>query len=201
MFLAEKSISLPMRDIDVDGGENRQPAFVERNPGGQVPVLELDDGTWLAETGAIFQYLEERYPSPALIGTTPEERAETRMWQRRVERRISEPLYAAFHYGPAVNMYKTRMVVLPECVPGLVALMHDGLTWLNNLLGDRITVVPQRFTVADIVLFAALDFGAGVGWPIPADLLHINRWFRATQERPSASASLHTRSQRTGIHY
>lgn len=201
MFLAEKNIALPMQDMDVDGGENRRPAFVACNPGGQVPVLELDDGAWIAETGAIFQYLEEIHPQPPLIGSTPEERAETRMWQRRIERRITEPLYAAFHYGKGLEMYKTRMHVLPECVPGLVALMRDGMEWLDALLPERTTIVPQRFTVADIVLFAALDFGTGVGWPLPAELRHLERWFSATAARSSAEASLHPRSQQTGIHY
>lgn len=201
MFLAEKGLSIPMHDVDVDAGENRMPEFVARNPSGQVPVLELDDGTWLAETGAIFQYLEELYPQPPLIGRTPQERAETRMWQRRVERRITEPLYAAFHYGKGLAMYKSRMVVLPECVPGLEKLMQDGLRWLDALLAGRSVIVPERFTIADIVLFSALDFGTGVGWPLPDDLQNLKRWFSTTQARPSAEASLHPRSRQTGIHY
>jgi len=93
IFLLEKAIALPMQGVDVDGGENRLPEFIARNPAGQVPVLELDDGTWLAESAAIFQYLEEQYPEPPLIGATAEERAMTRMWQRRIERRITEPLW------------------------------------------------------------------------------------------------------------
>jgi len=92
MLLLEKNITLPICDIDVDGGENRLLDFVARNPGGQVPVLELDDATWLAESGAIFQYLEEKHPSLPLIGSSPEGRAITRMWQRRIERRITDAL-------------------------------------------------------------------------------------------------------------
>lgn len=201
MVLLEKGITLPLHDMDVDGGENRQIGFITRNPSGQVPVLELDDGTWLAESGAIFQYLEERYPDPPVIGITPEERAITRMWQRRIERRITEPLYAAFHYGPAAEMYKTRMMILPDCVPGFKALIHDGMSWLNDLLPDTTTIVPGRFTVADITLFAALDFGSSIGWPLPATLEQLNRWFQVTAARPSASASLHPKSIQTGVHY
>jgi glutathione S-transferase len=201
MFLAEKQLVIPMCDMDVDGGENRRPEFVVRNPAGQVPVLELNDGSWIAETGAIFQYLEETHPEPALIGSNAEERAETRMWQRRIERRITEPLYAAFHYGKGFEMYKTRMLVLPECVPGLVALMEDGMRWLNALLSEHSTIVPRRLTIADIVLFAAIDFGAGVGWPLPIDLPHLARWFQGIADRPSAEFRLHPRSLQTGIHY
>jgi len=201
IFLLEKEVTLPMRDMDVDGGENRLPDFIVRNPGGQVPVLELDDGTWLAESGAIFQYLEEQYPKPPLIGVTAEERAMTRMWQRRIERRITEPLYAAFHYGPALEMYKSRMVVLPESVSGFKALMHDGLSWLNHLLSDTNTIVPGRFTVADITLFAALDFGSSIGWSLPEELQHLNQWFEKTAARQSVAASLHPKSAQTGVHY
>jgi len=201
IFLLEKGITLPMRDMDVDGGENRLPDFVARNPGGQVPVLELDDGTWLAESGAIFQYLEEQYPDSPLIGVTAQERAITRMWQRRIERRVTEPLYAAFHYGPAVEMYKSRMVVLPESVAGFKALMHDGLLWLNDLLPDTDTIVRGRFTVADITLFAALDFGSSIGWSLPAELKHLNQWFESTAARPAVAASLHPKSAQTGVHY
>jgi len=201
IFLLEKEITLPMKDIDVDGGENRLPDFVARNPAGQVPVLELDDGSWLAESAAIFQYLEELYPQPPLIGATAEERAMTRMWQRRIERRITEPLYAAFHYGPAFEMYKSRMVVLPESVAGFKALMHDGLLWLNDLLSDTNTIVPGRFTVADITLFAALDFGSSIGWSLPTELLHLNQWFETIAARPAVAASLHPKSAQTGVHY
>jgi len=201
MFMLEKGINLPMRDMDVDGGENRLPDFVARNPGGQVPVLELDDGTWLAESGAILQFLEEQYPELPLIGATAEERAITRMWQRRIERRITEPLYAAFHYGPAFEMYKSRMVVLPDCVDGFKALMHDGLSWLDELLSDTNSIIPDRFSVVDITLFVALDFADSIGWAIPSELKQINRWFATTSARPSVKASLHDKSAQTGIHY
>jgi len=201
MFLLEKGITLPMRDLDVDGRENRQSDFVARSPSGQVPMLELDDGTWLAETGAIFQYLEEQYPEPPLVGTTSEDRAISRMWQRRIERRITEPLYAAFHYGPALEMYKTRMLVLPDCVPGFKALMYDGLSWLDGLLPDADTIVPGRFTVVDIALFAALDFADSIGWPLAPELHQINQWFATTAARPAAASSLHHKSVQTGVHY
>jgi len=201
MALLEKRITVPSRDVDVDGGENRRTDFLVRNPGGQVPVLVLDDGTWLAESGAIFQYLEERFPNPPLIGRTAEERAITRMWQRRIERRITEPLYAAFHYGPAVEMYRTRMVVLAECANGFKTLMLDGMAWLDALLSGATTVVPEQFTVADIALFAALDFAVSIGWPMPSGLRHLERWFQTTAERPAARGSLHPRSSQTGVHY
>lgn len=200
MALREKGVDLPIVDMDIDGGENRRPPFTDRNPSGQVPVLELDSGLFLAETGAIFQYLEERFPDPPLIGTSAEERAVTRMWLRRIERRITEPFYAAFHYGPAAEMYRPRMVILPDCVEGFQAIMRDGLVWLDALLGDRETLVPNRFTIADIALFAALDFGASVGFPVPEDCPHVRHWFAAIAARETARESLHAQALAKGLH-
>ena len=85
MFLAEKGVEIPVEKVDLMGGENRQAPYVAKNPAGQLPCLELDDGSHLAEITAICEYLDEKYPSPPLIGTTPEERAETRMWTRRID--------------------------------------------------------------------------------------------------------------------
>ena len=90
MFLAEKGITIPSKTVDLMGAENRRPPYTDRNPGGQVPALELDNGKCIGETVAIWEYLEEKHPTPALIGTTAEERAETRQWQRRVELQITE---------------------------------------------------------------------------------------------------------------
>jgi glutathione S-transferase len=92
MFMAEKGIDMPRMTVDLMAGENRQPAHVARNPGAQMPTLELDDGRYLAEITAICEYLEEKHPSPPLIGTNAEERAMTRMWTRRVDLYIVEPM-------------------------------------------------------------------------------------------------------------
>src|SRR5262245_4532867 len=83
MFLAEKGIDFERIPVDIMSAENRGAAYTAKNPGGQMPALELDDGRVLGETVAIMEYLEERSPRPALIGSNAEERAETRMWQRR----------------------------------------------------------------------------------------------------------------------
>jgi len=92
MFLAEKGLEMPFVPVDLMAGENRQaPYNVQVNPAGQIPALELDDGSCLTEITAICEYLEERQPSPPLIGTTPEERGATRMWTRRVDIKVCEP--------------------------------------------------------------------------------------------------------------
>ena len=95
-FLLEKGIELATEEIDIRSGENRQAQYVAKNPSGELPSLELDDGTVLAETVAIREYLEELKPEPALVGATAAERANTRMWTRRVELGFSAPMIDAF---------------------------------------------------------------------------------------------------------
>src|SRR5690242_10427255 len=96
LFLAEKGITIPTKAIDLMKAENRRPPYTDRNPGGQLPALELDNGKTIGETVAIFEYLEEKNPKPPLVGATAEERAETRQWQRRVELNITENIYNGF---------------------------------------------------------------------------------------------------------
>jgi glutathione S-transferase len=199
MFLLEKGLELPRIAVDLLAGENRQPPYIERNPGGQLPALELDDGHVIAETVAIFEYLEERQPRPALIGTTSEERAETRMWQRRVELRITEHLYNGFRFAEGIELFKGRMRVLPEAAAGLKATVRDNLAWLDALLGGKTFLVGDRFTIADIILYAALDFGAGVGQPLDPARANLGAWFTRVAARPSAAASLHPQSATVGM--
>jgi glutathione S-transferase len=199
MFLLEKGLELPRIAVDLLAGENRQPPYIERNPGGQLPALELDDGHVVAETVAIFEYLEERQPRPALIGTTSEERAETRMWQRRVELRITEHLYNGFRFAEGIELFKGRMRVLPEAAAGLKATVRDNLAWLDALLGGKTFLVGDRFTIADIILYAALDFGAGVGQPLDPARANLGAWFTRVAARPSAAASLHPQSATVGM--
>lgn len=199
MFLAEKGIKLPTKDIDLRGGENRRPPYTERNPGGQLPALELDNGQCIGETVAIWEYLEEKYPSPPLIGATAEERAETRQWQRRVELNITEHLYNGFRYSDGAALFKDRMRILPEAAAGLKQIVQDRLNWLDGLLEGKDWIAGKRFTIADIILYSALDFGSGVGQKIDPSLKNVNAWFKRVEARPSAKASLHPAAAQTGM--
>src|SRR5262249_52091331 len=162
-----------------------------RNPGGQLPSLEMDDGCVIGETVAIFEYLEEKHPMPPLVGSTPEERAETRCWQRRVELRITEHLYNGFRFAEGIELFRPRLRVLPEAAEGLKATVRDTLAWLDGLLGGKTWIVGPRFTIADIILYCAADFGRGVGQPIDSGLRNVHGWFERVAARPSAAASLH----------
>jgi glutathione S-transferase len=199
MFLAEKGITIPSTNVDMMGAENRKPPYTDRNPGGQVPALELDNGKCIGETVAIWEYLEEKHPRPALIGATAEERAEARQWQRRVELQITEHLYNGFRYSEGLQMFKDRMRVLPEAAAGLKAIVQDKLKWLDQLLEGKDYIAGDRFTVADIILYCALDFGTGVKQPLDPSLKNVNAWFKRVDSRPSAKSSLHPASAKTGM--
>jgi len=188
MFLLEKGVDVPKVEVDLMGAENRRPPYTDKNPAGQLPALELDDGRVIAETVAICEYLEELHPTPALIGSTPEERAETRMWLRRVELGITEHLYNAFRWAEGIELFRPRLRVVPEAADGLKAIVRDKLAWLDGLLAGRTFVTGERFTLADVVLFSALDFGRTVGQPFDASLANLSAWFARVGERPSAQA-------------
>ena len=190
LFMAEKGIEIPEVTIDLRGGENRRaPYNVDVNPAGQTPALQLDDGSVLTEITAICEYLEERFPETPLIGTTAEERANTRMWTRRVDIKICEPLTNGFRYAEGLPLFETRMRCLPEAAAGLKAVAQDGIAWLDPLIANRDYIVGDALSLADLMLFAFLDFGASVGQPIDPAFIHIVRWYEGMKSRPSAQTN------------
>ena len=115
MFAAERGVTLPSTKVDLRGGENRQPAYLAKNPAGQLPALELDDGFVLAEITAICEYLDETGPAgTSLIGSTAQERAETRMWTRRIDLNIVEPLANGFRFAEGLKLFTGRIHVIPH---------------------------------------------------------------------------------------
>lgn len=188
MFMAEKGITLDMVTVDIRAGENRQEAFLKVNPSGQSPSLELDDGSNLNEITAICEYLDEKSPGASLIGATAEERAVTRMWTRRVDLKVCEPLANGFRFGEGLPMFQGRMRCLPDASPGLKAIAQDGIQWFeNNFQGPWLA--GDRFTLADVLLFCFLEFGAVVGQPLDPKFVKINDWFNRVKARPSVAAS------------
>ncbi|MEW5686208.1 MAG: glutathione S-transferase family protein [Pseudomonadota bacterium] len=188
MFAAEKGLQLEQVEVDLRAAENRREPYLSVNPAGQTPALELDDGACLAEITAICEYLEEMHPAPALIGATPADRAETRMWTRRVDIKICEPLTNGFRFAEGLAMFEPRMRCLPEAAPGLKAVAQDGVAWLEAQFKGP-WICGERFTLADILLFGFLDFGAMVGQPLDGKHARLTDWFARMRARPSAAAS------------
>jgi glutathione S-transferase len=189
LFLAEKGVELPRETVDLMKGENRRAPYTDKNPAGQLPCLELDDGSFLAEITAICEYLEEKYPRPPLVGSTPEERAATRMWVRRIDLNILEPLANGFRYGEGLAFFKSRIHVIPQAADDLKAIAREKLAWLDGLMEGNTWICGERFTLADILLFAFLDFGRSVGQALDPKLAWLPGWFERVAKRPSAQAS------------
>jgi glutathione S-transferase len=199
MFMLEKNIQIPAEQVDIMGGANRRAPYTDKNPAGQMPSLELDNGSVLAETIAICEYLEEKHPKPSLVGATPEERAETRMWLRRIELGITEPGANGFRFAEGLAMFKDRLFTIPEAAAGLKAMSQSYLKKLDALLGNKQFVCGNRFTLADIALYCGLDFLAGVGQPRDPSLKNIAGWFERVAKRPSAEASIHPVAKAGGM--
>jgi len=188
-FLAEKGIELPLQTVDVRGGETRREPYLSTvNPRGQSPALVLDDGSELTEITAICEYIEELHPSPPLIGATPEERAETRMWTRRMDISVCEPLANGFRAAEGYERFKDRFRLLPQAADDLKAIAQDNLKWLDANLGNGEYLCGARLTLADIHLYSFLSFGVQVGQPMNADNKRVMTWYERMAARPSASA-------------
>jgi glutathione S-transferase len=188
MFAAERGISLAVKPVDLLAGENRQPGYVAKNPTGTLPALELADGFVLAEITAICEYLDETAPGPSLIGATAQERAETRMWTRRIDLNICEPLTNGYRFGRGLKLFAERIHCIPAAAEDLQQIAQENLAWLDARMQGNRFVCGDRLTLADIVLFAFVDFGIFVRQPInPA-----NTWLAAHHAmmaaRPSAKA-------------
>jgi len=189
MFLAEKGMDVPLVQVDLMAAENRREPYLAKNPSGQLPCLEFDDGTFLSEIIPICEYLEERQPEPPLVGASAEERAVTRMWVRRIDLNIVEPMANGFRYAEGLPLFEDRIRTIPHAADDLKALAREKLAWLDGLCSDREWICGDRFTLADIFLFAFVDFGATVGQPLDAKLGWLQGWFGRVGARPSAAAS------------
>jgi glutathione S-transferase len=188
MFMAERGINIDLIEVDLMGGENRQPDYLTRNPSGTTPALQLEDGRHIAEITAICEYLDDKHGHSDLIGTTAEDRAETRMWSRRIDLQILENLTNGFRYSVGLPVFKDRIRTIPQAAEDLKTLAQERLTWLDQQMSDKQFVCGERFTLADIQLYAFLEFGEQVGQPINPENKNIANWMARVKQRPSVEA-------------
>ena len=186
IFLAEKGLSIPRVEVDMAGGENRRAPYLTINPMGTMPVLELDDGTYLAESIAICRYLEALHPEPPLMGTTPLERARIDMWNRRMEFEIMRPIQEAFGHLSPFWVGKREQIAQYGELAKKTAL--ERMAWLDGELATRPFIAGEHYTVADITAQCACVLGKNTGTPIPDTLSHLTRWFSDVSSRPTARA-------------
>ena len=142
----------------------------------------------VAEITAICEYLAEKEGGSSLIGSTAEERAETRMWVRRIDLGILEPLANGFRYSEGLPIFKERMTTLPEAADGLKGLAQEKIAWLDGQIEGKEFVCGDRFSLADVLLFCFLEFGGQVGQPLNEGNKNIKAWYDRVAARPSAQA-------------
>jgi len=188
MFLAELGKEIEKVEVDLMGGENRQEQHLNRNPSGQMPTLELDDGSFLAEITAICEYLDEMNGHTPWIGKTAEERAETKMWVRRIDLQIIEPLTNGFRYSEGYDLFKDRLHLIPQAADDLKEIAQERLQWLDGQLEGKEYVCGDRLTLADIMLYCFLNFGTTVGQPIDQKNKNIVSLYSKLDALDSASA-------------
>jgi glutathione S-transferase len=186
IFLAEKGVKLPTVEVDMMKGENKSPDYLAKNPMGTMPLLELDDGTQIAESVAICRYIEELHPEPPLFGTTPIERALIEMWNRRMELELLIPIIDNFVHSSA--FYKERLSQVADIAQRGRMHAQARMRWLDSELAQRPFITGDRYTIADITVQCALILGKNTGTPIPNDSHHLARWFSDVSKRPTARA-------------
>ena len=186
IFLAEKGVQVPYEQVDIVKADNRGPEFRRKNPLGTLPVLELDDGTHIAESVAICRYFEETHPDPPLMGTDARDRALVEMWQRRMEFELFAPITQVFRNGHP--FFAGRIPQVAEYGEVCRTAAEARLAWLDTLLAEREFIAGDRFTIADITALCAIDFGRVSKIRIQPEHTHLARWHAAVSSRPSAKA-------------
>lgn len=186
IFLAEKGIDIAYEQVDIASAENRGAAFRSKNPMGGLPVLELDDGTCIAETVAICRYFEETQPQPPLMGVDAKDKAIVEMWQRRMELEVFMPITQVFRNLHA--FFKGRIPQVAEWGEVNRKWATDRLAWLDTVLADREFIAGPRYTIADITALCGIDFGKISDIRLQPEQKNLARWYAAVSSRPSAKA-------------
>ncbi len=190
IFIAEKGLdigsAIEVEQVDINALATRTPEFLKKNPMGRVPVLELDDGSHIAESIAICRYLEALHPDPPLFGTTPEEIARVEMWHQRVDYNLCERVFGCFQNTH--DYMKDRMQQVPEFGEVCRAAAVEFMGVLDEQLGRARFIAGDRYTMADISALMAIDFGRVAKIRMPDDAKNLARWHEEVSARPSASA-------------
>ena len=186
IFLAEKGIDLPETPVDIMKREHKSEEHRARNSLGQVPTLELDDGTCISETVAICRYFDEVQPDPPLFGKTPAEKANVDMWVRRVEFTVMGPVGQYWRHAHPftarlLNQFKDFGESNKEHYQG-------AQKWLDRELDGKPFVAGEAYSMADICLLSTVDFATWIGLSLEPEFANLKAWHERVTARPSASA-------------
>lgn len=187
IFMAEKGIECERIAVDIRAAENLSAEYLAKNPGGRVPMLELEDGTFIGESVAICRYLESLQPESPLFGESGIEAAKVEMWQRRAE--LNFLLEVAGAFRNITGFFKDRETcvaewgqVCAERAPKMLSMFDEQLSQTAYLAGDS-------FSIADITLAVALDFARVVKVVALPELPNVERWYGEVSARSSFGAN------------
>lgn len=186
IFLAEKGVDLPETTVNMMKREHKSPEFRAKNSMGQLPALELDDGTCISETVAICRYFEETHPQPPMFGRTAVEKALVDQWIRRVEFAVMMPVgnfwrHAHPYTAALLNQFKDFGESNKETYRGAQKYIDRELEGREFLVGDS-------YTMADICLLSTVDFAEWIGLPVEDEFGNLKAWRERAKARPSADA-------------
>jgi len=175
-------------EIDVMNGEHRQPEFKAKNPSASVPVLELDDGTAIAECTAITEYIDSSFPGVSLTGTTAKDRAIIQMMQRRAEQYLLDAVGTYFHHatpglGQDLETYQNKEWGEKQKEKAIA-----GMHYFDQVLKEQNYIAGQDFSMADITVFAGLSFANFAKIDIPTECNNLVAWQSRVAQRPSVAA-------------
>ncbi len=190
IFLAEKDIDVPFVQIDMRKGEHKTPEFLKKNPSGKIPVLELDDGTCIAESVAICRYFEALHPHPSLFGATPKALGRIEMANRQLEFELFNQVGVSWVNGPVVaQMAPGRFKQNPQAKQASDAAVGRFYQRLDDELADHEYMADDAYSIADITALCTIDFAASLVDLKPDEsLANLWRWHAAVSGRPSAKA-------------
>ncbi len=174
-------------EVDVMNGEHRQPEFKAKNPSASVPVLELDDGTTIAECTAITEYIDHSFPGVSLTGKTPKERAVIHMMQRRAEQNLLDAVGTYFHnatpgLGKNLETYQNKEWGEKQKEKAIA-----GMHYFDRVLEENPFVAGKEFSMADITVFKGLDFADFAKVSIPTECHNLITWRDKVAQRPSVA--------------
>jgi glutathione S-transferase len=186
--LAEKNLQSHVQFVMVDlyKGEHKKPEFIaNKNYSGTLPVLELDDGTCIAECTAITEYLDTLDGTPTLTGSTPREKGVIHMMSKRAELELLDAISVYFHHGtpglgPDVEIYQN-----PEWGFRQRDKALRGMHYFDAVLQHQSYVAGETFSMADITVIGGLIFASIVKLPVPGECKALLAWYARMKERPS----------------
>ena len=187
IYLAEKGIEIERIDLNLKAQEQKSPEFLKKNPKGQVPVLQLDDGTFLPESAAIVEYLEEVHPNPPMLGGTLEERAHTRASERIANDLFTRMAFVLLNGSSSAAAARPGVVQVPQIAEYLQPSVDQLLEQLESRIADREFLAGRNPTIADCTLFALMEAAYfSFKYELPANYPRLRAWYKRFSERPSA---------------